>query len=104
MNRFANEFGILDFYFIYLCSYFIYLCSTCVSDFMVLFRRLIMAGVVTASSSYSKNCFDWGVILFNSRNCFILCMYLFTSMYFVCLYICIHAGTSDYCFSFLPLL
>ena len=53
MNKSANEFefGILGFYFIYLCF-------TYVLDFMVLFRRLIMARVVFASSLYSENCFD----------------------------------------------
>ena len=50
MNRFANEFkcGTLCFYFI---------CSTRVSDFIVLFRRLILSRIVSASAFYNEDYF-----------------------------------------------
>ena len=53
MNMSANEFefGILGLHFISLCF-------RCVSDFMVLFRRLILARVNSVSSFYSGDCFD----------------------------------------------
>ena len=52
---------------------FIYLCSLHVSDFMVLSRRLIMVRVFSASCLYRGDCFDRGVILFNSRICICEC-------------------------------
>ena len=45
--------------------YFRYLCPTRVSDFVLLFRRLIMARFISVSSFYSVDCFDRGVILFD---------------------------------------
>ena len=66
MNKSGNEFECNAFGF-----YFIELCSTHVSDFMVPFRRLIMARVFFfyLFCFQSENCFDKVVILFNSRIC-----------------------------------
>ena len=49
--------------------YFTYLCSTCVSDISVFFRELIMVRMVFVLIFYREDCFDRGVILFNSRIC-----------------------------------
>ena len=82
MNIFTKEFefGILGFYFIKFSS-------TRVLDFMILFRRLIITWVISASSLYSEGCFKKGGILFNSR---IYVFYAFTSVYFV--RVCVYVG------------
>ena len=56
-----------------LLLYHIFVLSTCVSDIMVFFRRLIMVRVVFVPSFNSKDCFERGMILFNSRICICEC-------------------------------
>ena len=53
---------------------FIYFFSSpCVSDFRVVFRKL-MIDLGALFGFYSGNCFDWVVILFNSRTCVHECL------------------------------
>ena len=97
INKSANEFefGILG-------SYCIYLCSTCVLDLIVLPRRLIIAGIVSASGLNYEDCFDKGLIIFNSGICFFICMYLLVSTLCVrvCVYECVHSHTASCCYFF----
>ena len=92
MNEF--EFGILGIYCIYLYS-------TSISNFMVFFKRLILANIVSTLSFYSEDHFDSSVILFHSKGFFYVCINKY--VLFMCVYIHIQAHTSGCCFfSFLP--
>ena len=90
MNRSANEFvfGILGFYGKYLCS-------TRVSNFIVLFRRLIVARVVSASSLCREDCFDRSVILFLIFSIWVG-IYKYLLYGSVCLHMCVYMWSHRY--------
>ena len=56
---------------------------------MVLFKRLIMAKIVSTSSSDCKDCFDRGVIFFNSR----IYLFVFFFCYLQVSTLCVYIGT-----------